>query len=60
MSKWIPSIVAALAAIAAVFSPDVNAAVRDNPTAAAVVAGLLAVLNALFPSPFKKATPEAK
>lgn len=53
MMKWIPSIVAALAAVATVFSPDVNAVVRDNPTAAAVVAGLLAVLNALFPSPLK-------
>jgi len=54
MPKWLPSIIAALAAMAAVFSPDVNSLVSENPALSAVVAGVMAVLAALFPSPLKK------
>lgn len=49
--KWLPTILAALAAALTAAVPDVQAVVQDNPLAASGLLALLAIVNALLKSP---------
>ena len=51
MTKWIPTILAALAAALAVAVPDVQTVVKDNPLMSAVLLAVLAIINGLVKSP---------
>lgn len=52
--RWLPIILAALAAAAAVAYPPVADAVKDNPTISMVVAMVYSILTALSKSPLQK------
>ena len=53
MLKWLPTIVAALAAIAGVFVIPAQTWIAAHPAISAVVAGVSAILSHLLPSPCK-------
>ena len=60
MTKWIPTILAALAAALAVAVPDVQTVVKDNPLMSAVLLAVLAIINGLVKSPLGQKPPEPK
>lgn len=49
--RLIPSILAAIAGTASIFSPQLNAVVSNHPAAAGVIAALYAILSHFLPSP---------
>ena len=51
--KLIPSIVAVITALVTVFTPQLKQLVSDNPTVAASLAAIYAVVTNLLPSPMK-------
>lgn len=51
MMKWLPTLLAALAAALTAIVPDVQAVVQDNPLVTSGLLALLALINALIKSP---------
>ena len=51
--KYLPSIIAALSALAGLFAPQVQALVAAHPSVALVMSGLYAIFAHFMPSPSK-------
>ena len=54
MSQYIPSIVAALTALATIFTPEIQQAVVSHPAWASTLAAIYAIIAHLIPSPVAK------
>ena len=54
MMSYLPSIIAALAAVASVFGGPVQAFIAAHPAVAAIIAGAYAILAHFLPSPSAK------
>jgi hypothetical protein len=49
--KYLPSILAALSALAAIFAPQVQGLVAAHPTLSIVLTSVLAIVSHFLPSP---------
>lgn len=60
MTKWLPTVIAAATALAAIFAPSVQGTVAAHPELSTILAAIYAIVAHFLPSPTSTSTTAAK